>query len=350
MLFDIVNATIEQLVIHKIGSRSNNTENIYSREGVNLEKDSPVPFLLKQYFLASFREPSLYHLEGKTGIPGNIVYQSACAIFDNPDLFYEHSRILAASLYENSSHPQIKPGEFYLTLFDGVRVFDQTVLCLGIFKSENKETYLKICSGGDSFNVNYEEGINIRKLDKGCLIFNVERENGFVVSLIDKVSKQNEALFWKEDFLGLESRQDNNFFTQNYLNVCKEFVEDVFSPANEVPRTEQIDMLNRSINYFKDNTLFNEDRFEDEVLGAPDIVDAFNQFKEFYEKENNVNLTEEFKISPEVVKKENKSFRSVLKLDKNFHVYIHGDRRFVEKGFDASKGLNYYKLYFEYES
>jgi hypothetical protein len=350
MLFDIVNATIEQLVIHKIGSRTNNTENTYSRDCVNLEEESPIPLLLKQYFLASFREPSLFHLEGTTGLSGNMVYRSACAIFDNPDLFYEHSRILAALLYENSSHPQIKPGEFYLTRFEGVQIFDQTVQCLGIFKSENKETYLKICSGEDSFNVNYEEGINIRKLDKGCLIFNVEREKGFVVSLIDKVSKQNEALFWKENFLGLEPRQDNNFFTKNYLDVCKEFVDDVFSPANEVPRTDQIDMLNRSINYFKENTLFNEDKFENEVLGAPDIVDAFNQFKEFYEKENNVNLTEEFKISPEVVKKENKSFRSVLKLDKNFHVYIHGNHRFVEKGFDASNGMHYYKLYFEYES
>ncbi len=350
MLFDIINADIEQLVIHKIGSRTDNTENAYSQQCVELEEESPIPFLLKQYFLASFREPSLYHLGGVKGLPGNIVYQSACAIFDNPALFYEHSRILAASLYENSSHPQIKPGEFYLTLFDGVQIFDQTVKCLGIFKSENKETYLKICPGENSFDVNYEEGINIRKLDKGCLIFNVEREKGFAVSLIDKVSKHNEALFWKEDFLGLEDRQDNNFFTHNYLNVCKEFVSDVFSPANDVPRTEQIDMLNRSINYFKDNTLFDEGKFEQEVLATPDVVEAFKQFKEFYEDQNNVSLNEEFKISPDIVKKENKNFKSVLKLDKNFHVYVHGNRRFIEKGFDQSKGLHYYKLFFECES
>ena len=350
MLFDIINAGIEQLVIHRIGSRTDNTENVYSQQCVEMEEESPVPFLLKQYFLASFREPSLYHLGGTKDLSENIVYQSVCAIFDNPALFYEHSRILAALLYENSSHPQIKPGEFYLTLFDGVRIFDQTVKCLGIFKSENKETYLKICSGENSFDVNYEEGINIRKLDKGCLIFDIEREKGFVASLIDKVSKHNEALFWKEDFLGLEERQDNNFFTHNYLNVCKGFVEDVFSPANDVPRTEQIDMLNRSINYFKENTLFDEGRFEKDVLAAPDIVSAFSQFKEFYEEQNNVSLNEEFKISPDVVKKENKYFKSVLKLDKNFHVYVHGNRQFIEKGFDQSRGLYYYRLFFEHET
>ena len=348
MLFDIINANIEQLVIHKIGSRSDNTENVYSQKCVELETESPIPYLLKQYFLASFREPALYHLDSGSN---NIVYRSACSIFDNPSLFYEHSRILASSLYDNSLHPQIKPGEFYLTLFNGVQIFDQTVKCLGLFKSENKETYLKICPGEDSFDVNYEEGINIRKLDKGCLIFDVEREKGFVVSLIDKVSKQNEAIFWKNDFLGLEERQDSNFYTHNYLNFCKEFVEDVFSPVNEVPRTEQIDMRNRSINYFKENTLFNENRFEDEVLGAaPDIVDAFNRFKELYEKEKNVSLNEEFTISPDVVKKENKHFKSVLKLDKNFHIYVHGNQRLIERGFDPTKGLHFYKCYFEYET
>ena len=347
MLFDIINANIEQLVIHRIGSRTDNTENVYSQNCVEMEDESPVPFLLKQYFLASFREPALYHLGMEAN---NIVYRSASFIFDNPALFYEHSRILAASLYDNSLHPQIKPGEFYLTLFNGVQIFNQTVQCLGLFKSENKETYLKVCPGEDSFDVNWEEGINIRKLDKGCLIFNIERENGFVVSLIDKVSKQNEAIFWKDDFLGLEERKDSSFFTHNYLNFCKEFVEDVFSPVNEVPRTEQIDMRNRSINYFKENTLFNENRFEDEVLGAPDIVDTFNRFKELYEKENNVSLNEEFTISPDVVKKENKHFRSVLKLDKNFHIYVHGNQRLIERGFDPTQGLHFYKCYFEYES
>ncbi|HOA18141.1 MAG TPA: nucleoid-associated protein, partial [Fervidobacterium sp.] len=109
MLFDIVNASIDKLVVHKIGSRTENTENVYSKKCMDLEEDNPVQ-MLKQYFLSSFREPVLYHFEGTNNVNDNIVYQSACAIFDNPDLFYEHSRIIASYLYENSSHPQIKAG------------------------------------------------------------------------------------------------------------------------------------------------------------------------------------------------------------------------------------------------
>ena len=39
----------------------------------------------------------------------------------------------------------------------------------------------------------------------------------------------------------------------------------------------------------------------------------------------------------------------MLKLDKNFHVYVHGKRDYIEKGFDSQKGMNFYKLFYENE-
>jgi hypothetical protein len=49
------------------------------------------------------------------------------------------------------------------------------------------------------------------------------------------------------------------------------------------------------------------------------------------------------------VKKQERIFKSVLKLDKNFHIYIHGDRELIEQGMDAD-GRKFYKIYFEEES
>ena len=40
---------------------------------------------------------------------------------------------------------------------------------------------------------------------------------------------------------------------------------------------------------------------------------------------------------------------SVLKLDKNFHIYIHGDKKLIEKGFDDGKAMSFYKVYFKEE-
>ena len=47
------------------------------------------------------------------------------------------------------------------------------------------------------------------------------------------------------------------------------------------------------------------------------------------------------------VKKQQRHFKSVIKLDKNFHIYVHGDRKMIETGQDE-KG-KFYRLYFEKE-
>ncbi|MBQ0029034.1 MAG: nucleoid-associated protein [Paludibacteraceae bacterium] len=351
MIFDIVNAQINKLVIHKIGSHADNTNNVYSKGCLQFSEDSPIPGLLKQFFLATFNEPNLYHLDSEEGVAANMVYKVASDIFASNETFYENSRVLADLLYKNSTNPNIKQGEFYLTLFEDVKIFDETVDCIGIFKSETKETFLKICPDNDLIGIDCEEGINIKKLDKGCLIFNIEKENGYVVSVVDKVSKANEAAFWKTDFLGLSVREDNNYDTLNYLNVCKRFVDEVYSQKNEVPRENQIDLQNRTIDYFKSNDAFNEDLFKQEVLdGEETIIQAFDEHKANFEQENGVTLNREFPISNDVVKKENKRFKSVIKLDKNFHIYVHGNERRLERGFDNNLGLHYYKLYYETES
>jgi len=42
-------------------------------------------------------------------------------------------------------------------------------------------------------------------------------------------------------------------------------------------------------------------------------------------------------------------FKSVIKLDKNFHIYVHGDRELIEKGYDEAMGKHFYKIYFDVE-
>ena len=46
------------------------------------------------------------------------------------------------------------------------------------------------------------------------------------------------------------------------------------------------------------------------------------------------------------LKKEMKVLKSVIKLDKNFHIYVHGRRDLIERGFDEGKGKKYYKVFF----
>ena len=58
----------------------------------------------------------------------------------------------------------------------------------------------------------------------------------------------------------------------------------------------------------------------------------------------------EFEISPQAVRYSKRFIKSVIKLDKNFHIYVHGSRDRINKGFDPEKGLNYYQVYFDEET
>ncbi|MBN2743448.1 MAG: nucleoid-associated protein [Marinilabiliaceae bacterium] len=341
---------IDQLVIHHIGCKAQGEPVKFSRTPYQMQNDDAVGELLINYFFRPFKSEAFFHFAHDEDVSLNEAYRLALQLFDEPLSFLEVSVKLAERLYEASNHAMIRGGEFYMVLFRNVVVDGEVTDGLGIFKSETKETFLKVYLKDQNFELGAQEGINVKRLDKGCIIFNTEREQGLKVCSIDNVNKGNEARFWRDDFLGLKPREDNYYYTNNYMKMCREFIGEVFNAENRVPKADQIDILNRSVDYFNKKDNFSEDDFAHEVIRQPEAISAFNQFKEFYEAEQECPLPTEFDISKSAVKGEKKFFKSILKLDKNFHVYIHGKKNYIERGFDNEKGLNFYKLFFEQES
>jgi len=206
---------------------------------------------------------------------------------------------------------------------------DEVTDAVGIFKSENKDTYLKVYPKNDGYEIEQEQGININKLDKGCLIFNTEKDHGYKVAIVDSTNKGGEeAKFWRDDFISAKPREDNFYHTQNYMQLCKNFAVEAFEEAT---RVDQIDLVKNSVNYFKEKETFNVQEFEEEVMQAPEVIEKFQDYKNQYSEENNVKLYDEFEVSASAVKQGNKFIKSVIKLDKNFHVYVHGNRKNIER-------------------
>ncbi len=240
-----------------------------------------------------------------------------------------------------------------MVYFNKVQIEGNQLDCIGIFKSENKETYLKVYPDKGGFQVDYEENaININKLDKGALIFNIEKENGYKVVVIDKNGggSSDAAVYWKDDFMQLKIRNDSYNQTSNALGVYKNFVTNKLDDEFEMSKADKIDLLNRSMKYFKEKDTFNMDEFTGEVIGNPQAIESFKNFKNQYEQEFDTPISDTFEISDNAVKKQAKIYKSVLKLDKNFHIYIHGNKDLIEKGFDDGKAMNYYKVYFKEEA
>jgi hypothetical protein len=226
---------------------------------------------------------------------------------------------------------------------------DEITDAIGIFKSENLQSFLKIENAEEEFALSYDDGINIDKLDKGCIIFNTAENQGYRVCIVDKSNKATEAQFWKESFLQLKDCNDDYHHTKEFLNITRNYVTQQMEEDFDVSKADKIDLLNRSVEYFKSHDTFEKEDFEKEVLQDKDIIKSFRNFDETYREDNNLDIEDNFEISNSAVKKQARIFKSVLKLDKNFHIYIHGNRDLIEKGED-SDGRKYYKLYFENEA
>jgi len=345
-------AGLEILSVHHIGNSSQNEMYSLSDDPIQF-KDEIIPGLLMRYFLSPFEKANeVYHLmHGSGGLQLNEVYTFASEIFANKNRFVEVSQQIAKFLYDVSSHPKIKSGELYIAYFEKVQIEGELLDAIGIFKSETKETYLKVYPDKGGFGIDYEENaININKLDKGCLIFNTEKENGYKVVVIDSNRGQDTAVYWKDDFLQLKIRNDSFNQTNNTLNVYKNFVTQKLDDEFEMTKADKIDLLNKSMKYFKEKETFDIDEFSDEVIGNEKAIESFKTFKKQYEDEFETPIADTFEIAANAVKKQSRVYKSVLKLDKNFHIYIHGDKELIEKGFDDDKHMNYYKVYFKEEA
>jgi hypothetical protein len=347
-MFDASNARLKKLIIHRVGNKLLEDDLVLATHPIELDSKE-ITQSLERYFVSSFRDPVFFQLDHPTSLDLNEVYSISSALFESPRSFVKKSQEFARILYEYATHPKIKTGELYVGFFEGCNFKNEEVEAIGIFKSETKENFLTLSQDENEFGISLLEGISLKKPEKGCLILNVEGDQGFRVLLIDGLGTSSDAQYWKDEFLKLKPVADNFYQTRNYLNLAKSFVTERLDEEFEVTKADQIDYLNRSLDYFKKNQQFNEKEFESEVFEHQSVIRSFKKFKDDFQDENELHIVSEFEISNPAVKKTAKVFKSVLKLDRNFHIYIHGDRDLIERGVDED-GRKYYKIYYSNES
>ncbi len=336
---------IHDIIVHFVGNKSTEEWLYLSKTCLIIDDDVKIP--LEKYFLDSFSTNEYFQLYHDSGIDYNVVYGAANAIFDNPEALYEQSVNLAKHLYEQSTHPKIKGGEFYTVYFKDCIVDGETMDAVGLFKSENKDTFLKVLREGGNFNLESEQGINIKKLDKGCLIFNKDRENGYVVAVVDNTNRGVDAQYWIDDFLHVRQRKDEYANTENVMAMAKQFITKELPKEFEVPKADQIDLLNRSLQFFKEKDSFDMEEFANEVIEQPEVIESFKSYKKSYEEEHATEIDDSFTISQHAFKKQQRSYKRIIRLDKKIQIIIDGNRDHIEQGEDE-RG-KYYKVYYSTE-
>jgi hypothetical protein len=347
-MIDNTNSNIDKVSVHYVGNKTNGGELHLSKSLLDTS-DEAVRELLSKFFLSPFSDPEFHSFTfTNEDFTLNPLYNFASQMFSESDTFHGNSVNMARHLYKLSVHPQIKSGDLFVARISGMDVDGELTHAIGIFKSENRQTFLKLDNKGDNFSIRPDDGINIEKLDKGCLIFDIDKNSGYKVCIVDKSNKSSEAQFWKNIFLQVQACSDDYHQTKEFMNITKNYVTKQLTEEFEVSKTDQIDLLNRSVAYFKSHDHYNKEEFENEIFNNSNVIDSFRDFDKKFREENNIEINERFEISNQAVKKQARIFKSVLKLDKNFHIYIHGNRELIEKGVD-DKGRKFYKIFYDVE-
>ena len=349
-MINLYNAHISSISIHRVGNKSH-SEPIFLSE-TPYEADNELTPLLKEYFLKPFREKeeNYYQFIHDTDLEFHELNSLSKEIFEAPETIHEKSKKITKYLYDQSLHPHIKSGEVYVVYFEKIQIDNEKVDAIGIFKSELKQDFLQFSEKEEQLEAHLEHGVNLNKLDKGCLIFNMEKEAGYKILSVD--SNRYDARYWLESFLGVDAVEDDNFMTKKYLKFCQNFAKDVVLPAED--KKEEVMFMNRAVNHFAKNDAFKESLFIDEVIDNPDLIPEFKHYKTEQAPKYKIEDLTEFPIANTAVTAARKKIKNVISLDTNIQIkmdFINPEsaERFVEKGWDEEKQMYYYLVYFNKE-
>ena len=344
---EIQTSSLKKVIVHLAGNK-NYPETSFLNEEELTPGDEEMN-ILQHAFLNRFKSiAEHYSFHHSHSLEFNPAYNFCSQLFTEQCDFSEISQSFARLLIEASDHPKVKSGEFYVAWFEGLPVESRMMQAIGLFKCETKSFYLDVQKRKKQLSLEIREGIEAGRIDKGCLILNRDKGEGFDVMIFDNNSRGEEALYWKDKFLGLKAREDEFHHTRHLLTLTRQFITGELDSEYNLPKTEQVELLNRSLDYFKSHDAFNIEEFQQEVFEKEEMIHSFREYGSQYTTVNDYDIAASFDISAMAVKKQSRIFKSIVKLDKNFHIYIHGRTDLIEKGVE-SDGRKFYKIYYQEE-
>jgi len=342
-------ASIPKLIIHKIGNKFNDTRNLFSEKEVVFDEDSyklMLPFLLKPF--VNVVEAFRFHHHADVNM--NEVFNYCKNIFQDEDSFVEVSKNIVKHLYEQSNSAQIKTGDVIIALFEDIEYNDVITSAIGVFKIENKINFFQTFIDNSNIDVLVQQGISTKKVDKGCLIVNYTNDDGYVVLSVD--NNNYDAQYWIKNFLNIKYADDKNNHTKIYMEMCKDFSEEVLK--TDYGTQEHSHFLAKTVDYLKENDTVNIHDFKEEVFEEEKQREEFDAYKKVFESDKDVLVRNQFHVSEVVVKKQKQKMKTEIKLDTNIHIKLDieapdASSEYLELGYDEEKKMKYYKVFFNEE-
>lgn len=343
-MINFSNIVLEKMAIHKVGNKSKAEKNFFSE--VLYKPSASIEDKLLKYFLSPFKKLEETYQFNAPENDTNTLFNLSKSFFTTKENFLELSQRISRHLYDQSKHQNIKSGEVFVVHFTELLYGEEMVEAIGVFKCERKSEFMQVNAIDSELLLNFQNGINIAKLDKGVLLLNIEQEDGFRVLSID--NNYYDTSYWLLDFLDVVHVQDDFFHTSNYLDMVDNFTKEVLAP--KMDKAEQIQFMNDSVDYFAKHETFNFDEFATEISPEPEVVAELRNYRNDFA----LNDVEAFAIAPAAINNAKRKIKNNIKLDNGVSIKMNFTnpeeaKGLVERGFDEDKGMYFYKVYFNEE-
>lgn len=333
------NSNIQYLKINYVGNRVSGEKVKISKE--ILQCDDLTKGLVGRYLLSGIEYHQLYKFTHSDDVEYNKVYSLVSELFNEKSAFNNVSNELSYLLYDRTNDKSIPGGYLFVVYMEGCMVDGVETDAFGIFKAETRDIFLKLTSKGTDISLSSEQGFAMNKVDKGCVIFNVEGSDGYRFAIINKSHSKASVKYWNEDFLRCIPVAGDYLNTQAVLKAIGQFVKE-----QEVGQIEKAFLLNKSLQEARKDTINVSDLLSQVASDDGDksrIQELFSSYTGGNEK-----LPNTFKPDTTALKKTR--LKSVLKLDDNFEIVFHGGENLIETGVDEATGMKYIKLLYEFDS
>lgn len=333
---------VSHMIVHYVGNKNREEGVSFSEKELDYsEVSSDLTAMLSNSF--DTKEPCHFFFESSLNL--NPIYTFVKTIFENVTRFQEQSVFIAKILYEKTTHPMTKSGELSVVYLSDCEVDGKQVDAIAMLKTENKQAAIEYVRTEKGYEIKKTDVISLSKVEKGCLVFNVNCNNGYTVFSVDKRSKGIQSKYWKDEFLHIQSDETSYSQTMKLLNSCKTFITENCNDKSKVEKADLISKIKNTLSHTEDITVT---AFSENVFGN---LGLDREFESYLSSKNNLfSVTEQnIKIENKIVKRKSSLPKTTLYLDSNFEISILGGQDKMVQGFDEAAGLNYYKLYYQKE-
>lgn len=286
----------------------------------------------------SFTMDDLKRFSYMESVELNPVYQFVSKMFDDKEAFLKQSVNIATFLYDQSIHPNIRSGELYVLLLE-CEYKKETVAAVAILKSEKKDPFLATDNDGREISVRTIYGTGLKGLDKGCLVLNVERENGYVVGTVDNTNNGSDAQYWTDSFLHVTNCDDDYHETVKLTEMLTAFSKQVA----EQSAAEGAVVAKKSTELLKKGEAVQVEELADRICVNDEQREQFATFRREFEEEYG-EFAEEVNVVAKAANRKPVTRMNTLRIGNVFEVKVLNIEARMEQGKDD--GGRYWKLYY----